>query len=423
MFIKFCLDNGIQMFFEKDLLTVLHFLLPFKFDLGAMSTEHLLTKVILSLPFLWIGLAMSVRRAVNAKLPPHLGLLFVLPFINVLLMIVLSLIPDRNKDWGLIKEGLNEHKVPKSLKTGLLATAIASLFSMLSILVSVYVLKDYSSSLFMATPVLAGFFVGFTLNRKEDRSGKETFAHVQLAVLMVGGAMLLWALEGFICIAMAAPIVIAMATIGAILGRAIARLSPGHVSSVLVLVLMVPFFGAAESTLKKESIYEVETSVVIDAPPEEIWHHLLNFGDLEPPDDWYFKLGISHPLRARIEGHGVGAVRYCEFTTGPFVEPITIWDEPNRLAFDVRSHPAPMKELSFHDDVNPPHLDGFFESQRGEFRLVKLGPNKTRLEGSTWYTMDMFPNLYWRTIAESLLHRIHTRVLTHIKDASLTSTL
>ena len=48
-----------------------------------------------------------------------------------------------------------------------------------------------------------------------------------------------------------------------------------------------------------------------------------------------FKTGLAYPLRARLVGAGVGAVRHCEFTTGAFVEPITVWDAPHRLAFDV----------------------------------------------------------------------------------------
>src|SRR5205809_3436324 len=36
-----------------------------------------------------------------------------------------------------------------------------------------------------------------------------------------------------------------------------------------------------------------------------------------------------------IEGTGVGATRYCDFTTGSFVEPIAVWEENRRLGFDI----------------------------------------------------------------------------------------
>ena len=44
-----------------------------------------------------------------------------------------------------------------------------------------------------------------------------------------------------------------------------------------------------------------------------------------------------------IEGEGVGAVRHCVFSTGAFVEPITIWNEPRHLRFDVTAMPEPMR--------------------------------------------------------------------------------
>ena len=51
-------------------------------------------------------------------------------------------------------------------------------------------------------------------------------------------------------------------------------------------------------------------------------------------------------MKARIEGEGVGAIRYCSFSTGDFVEPITAWEKPHRLAFDVVKNP-PVSAVSY----------------------------------------------------------------------------
>ncbi len=123
-------------------------------------------------------------------------------------------------------------------------------------------------------------------------------------------------------------------------------------------------------------------------------------------------------MRARIEDRGVGAIRYCEFDTGEFVEPITVWDEPYRLAFDVTEQPCPMKELSPYRDIHPPHLDWSFQSNRGEFVLEALPAGRTRLTGRTWYTVQMSPQIYWRWWTDAIIHRIHDRVLVHIKDVA-----
>jgi hypothetical protein len=62
-------------------------------------------------------------------------------------------------------------------------------------------------------------------------------------------------------------------------------------------------------------------------------------------------------------------------------------------------------------------------SRRGEFRLVALPGERTRLEGSTWYTLSIFPEQYWTVWGEALLHSIHGRVLAHIKRLSELSTM
>ena len=111
-------------------------------------------------------------------------------------------------------------------------------------------------------------------------------------------------------------------------------------------------------------------------------------------------------------------MRRCRFSTGDFVEPITVWDAPRRLAFSVREQPVPMKELSPWGGVHPPHLDGFLRSRRGEFRLERLAGGRTRLVGTTWYENRMWPAAYWRAWSDTLIHRIHLRVLRFVGELS-----
>ncbi len=75
-----------------------------------------------------------------------------------------------------------------------------------------------------------------------------------------------------------------------------------------------------------------------------------------------------------------------------------------------------LHEWSPYSRVFAPHLDGFFRTSHGEFRLVALDGGRTRLEGRTWYTLDMQPAMYWTAIADTILHAIHGRVLEHVKS-------
>ena len=185
---------------------------------------------------------------------------------------------------------------------------------------------------------------------------------------------------------------------------------------MLIAILFAPGVIQAERALKPEApLYQVTTSVVIHAPAETVWRELVTFNDIDEPPDWLFRLGIACPTRATIAGRGPGAVRHCVFSTGAFVEPIEVWDEPRRLAFSVTSNPPSMTEWTPYENIQPPHLEGFLVSERGQFLLTSLGPHQTLLEGSTWYRHHMQPAEYWRLWSDFIIHRIHERVLRHIQ--------
>lgn len=159
--------------------------------------------------------------------------------------------------------------------------------------------------------------------------------------------------------------------------------------------------------------------MIVDAPPDVVWKYVIAFPPLSEPTDPLFRSGIAYPQRAEIRGRGVGAVRHCVFSTGAFVEPIEVWDEPHCLAFRVTDQPPPMEELSpFH--IHPPHLDNFLVSRQGRFRLEALPDGRTRLEGTTWYTNQMWPADYWSVWSDVIIQRIHHRVLDHVRDLAET---
>jgi hypothetical protein len=257
-------------------------------------------------------------------------------------------------------------------------------------------------------------------NRGAPRSVRSTIGVAMLSVVVAALALLLFALEGAVCLAMAAPLAFIGAALGALVGKAMSTSPPRGVirSGLLPGALALIALGGAERSVSSPELHVVETSVVIDAPPERVWRHVVGFSDITAEPAWYFRAGIAAPLRARIDGQGVGAVRRCEFTTGSFVEPITVWDPPHHLAFDVTEQPAPMLELSPYQHVDAPHLDGAFRSQRGEFILEALPGGRTRLRGRTYYALDMFPQPYFKLLSDALLHRIHRRVLDHIAHLS-----
>ena len=275
--------------------------------------------------------------------------------------------------------------------------------------------------LFVATPFVMGAVSAFAFNRGGPRPAGTTVLVAVGAVLLAGGAVLLFALEGALCLMMAAPLGVALASMGAFLGRALAVRLPSRPAGVAALMLPLPLFAGIDVAQPPPRVREVVTVVEVDAPPQAVWPNVVAFSSLQEPPLWVFRLGIAYPQRATIDGRGVGAVRRCEFSTGAFVEPITAWDEPVRLGFDVAAQPPPMQELSPYRHVLAPHLDGYLQVRSGEFLLVPLPGGRTRLEGRTRYEMRVFPAAYWSLWSDALIHAIHTRVLEHIRAASSAS--
>ena len=186
-----------------------------------------------------------------------------------------------------------------------------------------------------------------------------------------------------------------------------------------MMAFALPLLAFAEAPQLTQRLRPVVTKKIINASPEKVWPNVIGFAEITGELPWYFETGIAMPLRARIEGEGVGAVRHCEFTTGSFVEPITVWEPPTRLAFDVASQPPTMEELSPFGHISPPHIeDSVLRSQRGEFLLKRISSKKTLLIGTTWYDFDMAPNWYWTLWSDAIIHKIHERVLTHIAQLS-----
>lgn len=279
----------------------------------------------------------------------------------------------------------------------------------------IYGIGKYGIALFILTPFLIGFLPASILGYKENITKNQAYSVSFITLLISICLLLIFAIEGLICIIMALPLLFLMVWLGSWLGYLISTKKPNSSpTAMMIFILIIPTMSFIEKD-SKPNISKVTTSIIINASPEKVWKNVIEFPQLKEPEEFIFKTGIAYPINAKINGSGVGAIRYCNFTTGSFVEPITIWNEPNLLQFSVKEQPEPMKELSFWD-VNAPHLHDYFVSKKGQFKLITLKNGKTKLEGTTWYYHNIYPEFYWRPWSNYIIHQIHNRVLNHIKQ-------
>lgn len=370
-----------------------------------------LSLILVTIPCFFISLSVSVRRAIDIGISPIWGFATGVPPLRLLAIVGLALLPSglRKPMTRLPSDELQGNK----FRSTVFAVAGATLVGLIATLVFVYGKGSYGFGLFSVTPLAMGAIAGIVHNRPVLRSALSTVGVTVAASAVCATLLIALAVDGVVCIVMALPLAIGVAAISALVARwlvACTLFSTPRTTMMVVLLPVAAFIAPDPSS----PLYEVHTAIVIDAPPDQVWPHLIDFPELPAPSSLLLRSGIAYPMRARIEGQGVGAVRYCEFSTGAFVEPITGWDPPSRLSFDVSSQPMPLHETSPYGAIHPPHLETLMRSRRGEFRLIALPDGKTRLEGSTWYTLEAAPRWYWQPMTDAIVHSIHRAVLQHV---------
>jgi hypothetical protein len=303
------------------------------------------------------------------------------------------------------------------------ASLLPALLGLGAALLCVRVANQYGLALFIGLPVVVAFLAAFFRTLRVGRAFADAYATAVLAQLALGGLILIVALDGLVCLLMALPLSMLLALPGTALGIVAARAVGRRFASLtpLLACLLFPGLVAFEHQLDLDvPLREVTTRVPIRASASQVWDIVIAFPRITTPPDGIFRCGVACPIAATIEGSGVGAVRRCTFTTGDFVEPVTVWKPGELLAFDVTSSPPPLDEVSIYEHIDAPHLHGHLQSRRGQFRIVPSDGGVT-LEGTTWYQHRMWPQWYWGPLSDHIIHRIHGRVLDHIRNVAETT--
>ncbi len=377
-----------------------------------------LTLWAIAIPFFWVGISLTVRRLRDAGQRIGWAFLFFIPVVNLFFFLYLSLassVPEQDAD---------HPEFPRSTagmlrRTPLLGVLAAAALGLALEIFGANFLVQYAWGLFLGVPFITGFLSSWFFNANGVQSRGQTVAICAATPIVIGLLLIGFRLEGIVCLAMAIPLALPFSIAGGLVAYACLQhrersLTPPRITAC---VAILPLLMLAERAANiQPPIEPVVTSIVINAPAAVVWKNVIAFPPLAPPKEWLFHAGIAYPIGAVIHGSGVGAVRYCRFSTGDFVEPITVWDENHLLAFDVTSQPPALRELGI-GKISTPHIDrDYMRSQHGQFRLVALDDRHTLLEGTTWYQDYFWPQAYWRPLSDAIVHRIHLRVLEHVKQ-------
>lgn len=366
-----------------------------------------------SLAVAWALALLSFRRAREANGGYPLAVLSVVPVAQIVAVPVLAMWPTQ-----VLAEpdGDPERERPTSRAPGVVHGLMAGVaIVVLAVLVSAVTFGAYGYGLFVMTPLTVGLTTGYLVNRSVDQGGGETVRLVLGAAGLGSLALVVLALEGAVCIVMAAPLAIPVVIIGGAIGRRIAQV--GHNGrSPLASVAVLPMIFMLEAAMPPEVPIATARQIEIAAPPEAVWAALISPEDIHVPTGLTAMAGLAYPIGGRIEGEGADRMRTGTFSTGVAREKVTAWVPGRTLAFKVLSQPAAMEEMSPYRRVHAPHLIGYFETDETRFDLVPLANGGTRLTVRAEHRLRIDPVLYWEPIARLAIRDNVDRVLEDIAE-------
>jgi hypothetical protein len=230
----------------------------------------------------------------------------------------------------------------------------------------------------------------------------------------------LFKLEAVVCIVMALPLFLLLATLGGLIVRWIRqRRSSASASPFVGLLLLAPYLLVPlEMQIPvSASIRQVDTSIIVDADVATIWSHIIEVDPISAdearfsPFHW---IGLPKPHKAIMTNPGAEAVRYGYFEDGLiFIEEIVAWQENEYLAFTIERDPAAEMAPILHEIDGP-----YFQVLDGFYQLEPLADGRVRLHLSSRHQLSTHFNAYAGIWTDAVMNDLQDDILAIVRDRS-----
>ncbi|HXY02048.1 MAG TPA: hypothetical protein VEI49_00650, partial [Terriglobales bacterium] len=197
-------------------------------QLPRSEARFLGTMVALALPFVWVGVTLTMKRLRSAKLPVELVALFFVPFANLLFFLLLCLLPERDLPRTAQEQPSKNSVLQRIVPEGVVGSAAVSLLFTVPLgfgmaLLGVQLLTNYGWGLFVALPFTMGFVAAVIYGIRQPRSLGGCLSVACLSTALLGAALLGLAVEGLFCLLMALPLALPLAAAGGACGYVVQR--------------------------------------------------------------------------------------------------------------------------------------------------------------------------------------------------------
>ncbi len=310
-----------------------------------------------------------------------------------------------------------EPRPPKPLGIGTICFVVSTL-STIAVSYAVENVKHYGYSLFLGVPFVIGLLLALLYHYDREWKWSEVLLLTLLNLAMSALWLLLCQIEGVVCILMAAVLVAGITLMGILFVWFLRRMvfGPRRTQLNCLAIVSIPLAMNWEATHRPTPpMLEQTTTIEVNASPDIVWQFIPSFPAITDPPVGWLASGVAYPIASEIDGSGVGATRRCIVSTGTMPEVVTAWEPGKKLEFEVKETPPAMVETNPFGEVHAAHLEGYFQARYGRFVLVPLPDGRTRIEGTSWFVHDLWPQWYWEPATRHTVSQIHTRVLKHIK--------
>jgi uncharacterized membrane protein YhaH (DUF805 family) len=361
-----------------------------------------------SLALTWALAMLSFRRARWSGRGYVLAAFAIVPAVQIVAIALLAVLPRLGEQADTdVEYGIDVAHVLQGVLAGVGIIVAA-------VLVSAIGFGAYGWGLFVMTPFMVGITTAYLANRRRLMTASRTVVVVLAAAALGTVALVMFALEGIVCIVLAAPLGAVVAMIGALIGRSIARRRHSR-DQPLMSIALLPALFALEAAMPPAVPIATDESIDIPAPPQVVWDVLTSNAPIAEDPGIVGVAGLAYPIRGRLMSTGVGALRLGDFSTGTARERVTEWVPGRKFAFVVLRQPPAMEEMSPYRRVHAPHLNGYFNTGETRFALTPLPNGSTRLTLRAESILRIDPVLYWEPIARLAVHLNAMRVLHDIE--------
>ena len=242
-----------------------------------------------------------------------------------------------------------------------------------------------------------------------------------LSILLLGIVTLFFALEAILCVLMALPFFLPLATVGAALAVflfALLTRTGTNQASGLILLLLPLLVGPIETQLSApDTLHVVRNSIVIEASPDAVWRQIIRvpaIGREEQRGSFLHWIGVPKPIEATLSHEGVGGVRYASFEQGlVFVETVNEWEDRRSIGFSIVRDQSSKPPAPFGEIGGP-----FFDMLDGRYEIEPLSANRVILHLSSTHRVTTRFNWYAGLWTAPIMSELKQYILAIVKARS-----